>query len=109
VKENPETEKLAYMLASVNVVKPDEMGPYMQKCGPMFAAAGIEVIALGVTGSSLQLLEGEWPYEGSLMLYKCGSMDSLLQFWNSSEYQEAMKLREGIVETNFTVAIETTA
>jgi uncharacterized protein (DUF1330 family) len=107
VNENTESEKPAYMLASVNVVKPDEMGPYMQKCGPMFEAAGIEVVALGV-GSGLQLLEGEWPYEGSLMLYKCGSMDSLLQFWNSPEYQEAIKLREGIVESNFTVAIETT-
>jgi uncharacterized protein (DUF1330 family) len=109
VNENTESEKSAFMLASVNVVKPDEMGPYMQKCGPLFAAAGIEVVALGVAGNSVQLLEGEWPYEGSLMLYKCGSMDSLLQFWNSPEYQEAMKLREGIVETNFTVAIETTA
>jgi uncharacterized protein (DUF1330 family) len=109
VKEVTETEKSAFMLASVNVVKPDEMGPYMQKCGPLFAAAGIEVVALGVAGNSVQLLEGEWPYEGSLMLYKCGSMDSLLQFWNSPEYQEAMNLREGIVESNFTVAIETTA
>jgi uncharacterized protein (DUF1330 family) len=86
VNEKTETEKSAFMLASVNVVKPDEMGPYMQKAGSLFAAAGIEVVALGVAGSSVQLLEGDWPYEGSLMLYKCGSMDSLLQFWNSAEY-----------------------
>jgi hypothetical protein len=52
VKEVTESEKSAFMLASVNVVKPDEMGPYMQKCGPLFAAAGIEVVALGVTDSS---------------------------------------------------------
>jgi hypothetical protein len=36
-------------------------------------------------------------------------MDTLLEFWNSTEYQEAIKLRKGIVEANFTVAIESTA
>jgi uncharacterized protein (DUF1330 family) len=54
------------------------------------------------------LLEGEWPHKGSLMLYKCSSMQALLDFWNSAEYQQAMKLRAGIVESNFTVAIEAT-
>ena len=108
MEEERDTDKPAFMIASVNVVEPDKMGPYMEVCGPLFAAAGIEVIALGVAGSSVEIIEGEWPYEGSLMLYKCGSMDSLLQFWNSPEYQEAIKLREGIVESNFTVAIEAT-
>jgi hypothetical protein len=42
------------------------------------------------------------------MLYKYSSMDALLKFWNSPEYQEAIKLREGIVESNFTVTIELT-
>jgi uncharacterized protein (DUF1330 family) len=103
-----ETEKPAFMIASVNVAEPEKMGPYLEAAGPLFAAAGIEVIALGVAGSSVQVLEGEWPYDGSLMLYKCGSMDALLKFWNSPEYQEAIKLREGIVKTNFTVAINST-
>ena len=67
-----------------------------------------EVIAMGVAGSSVELLEGNWPHEGALQLYKCPSMDALLTFWNSPEYQEAIKLREGVVETNFTVAIEST-
>lgn len=40
------------------------------------------------------------------MLYKYSTMDTILELWNSAEYQEAMKLREGIVETNFIVAIE---
>jgi len=60
-----------------------------------------------VAGNSVQVLEGEWPYKGALMIYKCSSMDALLTFRNSREYQEAIKLREGIVEANFTVAIET--
>jgi hypothetical protein len=36
-------------------------------------------------------------------------MDTYLELWNSTEYQEAIRLREGIVEANFTVAIESTA
>jgi uncharacterized protein (DUF1330 family) len=101
-------EKAAFMVCSVKVVEPDKMGPYMEASVPLFAAAGIEVIALGATGSSVELLEGDWPFDGALQLYKCPSMDALLAFWNSPEYQEAIKLREGVVETNFTVAIEST-
>jgi uncharacterized protein (DUF1330 family) len=103
-----EKEKPTFMIASVNVVEPDKIGPYIEVSGPLFAAAGIELIALGVTGSSVELLEGDWPHNGALQLYKCPSMDALLEFWNSLEYQDAIKLREGIVETNFTVAIEST-
>jgi uncharacterized protein (DUF1330 family) len=58
--------------------------------------------------SHIHLLEGRWPYKGSLMLYKCKSMAALLEFWNSTEYREAMKLREGIVKADSTVAIEST-
>jgi hypothetical protein len=47
-----ETEKPAFMIASVNVAEPEKMGPYLEAAGPLFAAAGIEVIALGVAGSS---------------------------------------------------------
>jgi len=108
MSEKKDAGKPAFMIASVKVVEPDKMGPYMEAANPLFAAAGIEAIALGVSGSNVQLLEGEWPHEGSLMLYKCSSMKTLLDFWNSPEYQEAMKLRAGIVESNFTVAIEAT-
>ena len=35
-------------------------------------------------------------------------MDALLRFWNSPEYQEAKKLREGFIKSNFIIAIEAT-
>jgi len=94
------------MIASVNVWEPDKMGPYMEAANPLFAAAGVELFAVGVAGKNVQILEGDWPYAGVLQIYKCSSMNALLKFWNSPEYQEAKKLREGIVKTNFTVAIE---
>jgi len=106
MNQNNESNKSAYMIISGNVIEPDKMGPYIKAAGPLFAAAGIEQIALGVAGSSVQILEGQWPYQGALMLYKCRSMEQLIKFWNSPEYQEAIKLRDGIVESNFSVAIE---
>jgi uncharacterized protein (DUF1330 family) len=101
VDEKKESEKAAFMIASVNVREPDKMGPYMEACNPLFAAAGVELFALGAAGNRMAL-------HGVLQLYICSSMEALLKFWNSPEYQEAKKLREGIVETNFMVAIEQT-
>jgi uncharacterized protein (DUF1330 family) len=57
--EKKDTENPAFMIASVNVVEPDKMGPYMEAAGPLFAATGIKAIAMGVAGSNIQLLEGE--------------------------------------------------
>jgi uncharacterized protein (DUF1330 family) len=101
--------KAVFMIAAVNVLEPEKMGPYMEACNPLFAEAGIELIAVGAAGCTVQVLEGSWPHEGALMLYKGPSMDALTSFWNSPEYQDAIKLREGIVQSHFTVAIEETS
>ena len=91
-----QSDKPAYMMACVNVHEPDKMGPYLEAAGPMFAAAGIELIALGAAGLSVDVFEGEWPHKGALMLYKGSSMAALSTFLNSPEYQEVIMLREGI-------------
>jgi len=108
-QERPaETEKPAYMISSGHVVAPEKMPAYLEASKPLFKAAGSEELAFGKTTSdgSIQLLEGEWPDEPLVMIIKFPSMDGLMEFWNSPEYQEAIKLREGVVEPNFTVAIE---
>ena len=56
----------------------------------------------------VEVLEGDWPFTGVVQIYKCSSMETLQKFWNSPEYQATIKLREGIVETNFTIAVEST-
>ena len=98
----------AYMISSGHVVAPEKMPAYLEASKPLFKAAGSEELAFGKTKSdgSIKLLEGEWPDEPLVMIIKFPSMDGLLKFWNSPEYQEAMKLREGVVDPNFTVAIE---
>ena len=80
------------------------MGPYRQAAGPLATKAGLEILASG--NPALHVLEGQWTHAGGLTIERCRSMDDLLAFWNSSGYQEAKKLREGLVEMNFIVAIE---
>jgi len=102
-----QVEKPAYLITSGNVVAPEKMPAYLEASTPLFEAAGSEELAFGkVADSSIKLLEGEWPYPGLVMIVKFPSMETLVKFWNSPEYQEAMKLREGVVAPNFTIAIE---
>lgn len=98
--------KPAYMISCGNVVAPDKMGVY-EASEPLFKEAGSEEIAFGkLSDGNIHLLEGEWPYKGLVMITKFPSTDVLLKFWNSPEYQEVIKLRDGVVEPNFTIAIE---
>jgi uncharacterized protein (DUF1330 family) len=100
-------EKPAYMISSGNVVAPKKMGAYLEAAAPLFKAAGSEEIAFGhIAKDGIKVLEGEWPYPGLVMIIKFPTMDVLTNFWNSPEYQEAKKLRDGVVEPNFTIAIE---
>ena len=102
-----QAEKPAYLITSGNVVAPEKMPAYLEASAPLFKAAGSEEIAFGkLSDNNIQLLEGEWPYKGLLMIIKFPSMDVLLKFWNSPQYKEAIKLRQGVVIPNFTVAIE---
>ena len=96
----------AYVIVSAKIPHPDELGPYREAALPLAEKAGMEVLAAGDSGSSVHVLEGEWPYEGRLIVEKFDSMDALLSFWNSPGYQAAKKLREGHVEVNFIIAVE---
>ena len=98
--------KPAYVIVSAMVPHPDRLGPYREAAVPLAEKAGMEVLAAGDSGSSVQVLEGNWPYQGRVVVEKFSSMDKLLSFWNSPEYQSAKKLREGHVEANFIIAIE---
>jgi len=103
------TAKPAYMISCGNVVAPEKMAAYIEASGPLFKAAGSEELAFGkLSDGGIKLLEGEWPYKGLVMIIRFPSMPVLTTFWNSPEYQTAMKLREGVVEPNFTIAIEKT-
>ena len=77
------------------------MAAYREAAEPLAGAAGLTFLARGVP----KVLEGEWPSE-TITIEQFTSMNALLEFWNSDEYQQAKKYREGQLDVNFIVAVE---
>jgi uncharacterized protein (DUF1330 family) len=94
----------AYLIVSAQTHEPDKMGAYRDAAVPLAQQAGLEMVAHSRVG--FELLEGEWPYEGFVAIEKFDSMQALKDFWHSHGYEEAKKLRAGIFEANFIVAVE---
>ena len=102
---NPSGEKAAYLIAATNPVPapPDRMAKYREAAGPLARQAGMQLLGAGEPGSTLQVLEGKWPYQGRVAVEKFRSMKALLDFWNSQAYQEARKFR---TDANVIIAVE---
>jgi|GraSoiStandDraft_4_1057263.scaffolds.fasta_scaffold695432_2 uncharacterized protein (DUF1330 family) len=102
---NTTTPKPAYLISSLRVLRPERLGPFRQAAAPLTAGAGATSVAVG--DPSLRVLEGTWNHEGSiLVIERYPSMEGLLAMWNSPDFQAAKKLTVGLVDVNFTVAIE---
>jgi uncharacterized protein (DUF1330 family) len=106
-QSNPPSEKAAYLIAASSPVQasPERMAKYREAALPLARGAGLQVLAGGDAGKTIQVLEGKWPYQGHVGVEKFRSMKALLDFWNSPAYQEARKLR---TEANFIIAVEAT-
>jgi uncharacterized protein (DUF1330 family) len=94
----------AYLVVGGRTLDADGMGPYIEAATPLAQAAGLQILARD-TVTEDQVLEGAWPYEGTLTIEKFDSLDAVMAFWHSDAYQEAKKLRDGKVELDFVVAI----
>ena len=82
---------------------PNALGPYQRAAGPLATAAGLSYVA---RTPEVQVLEGDFPFEGTVMIEQFNSLQSILDFWYSDGYQEAKKLREGLVDVDFLIAVE---
>ena len=99
------TARPAYLISSLRLLQPERLGPFRQAATPLTTKAGAE--SLGAGDPSLRVLEGKWNHEGSiLVIERYPSMEGLLAMWNSPDFQAAKKLTAGLVDVNFTVAIE---
>lgn len=97
----------AYLVAVGKRLKPPEaLAAYRQAAGPLAMAAGYQLLATQPSKATVQVLEGQWPYEGFVTLEKFTSMKDLLGFWNSDGYQSAKKLRADAIKMDFIIAIE---
>jgi uncharacterized protein (DUF1330 family) len=94
--------KPAFLVASWDLIHPDQLEPFGDAVVPLAKRAGYEPLA----ASTPQVLEGVWPYKGLLIVQKYTSMHALQDFWNSPEHVGAKKLREGLIDSHFVVAVE---
>jgi uncharacterized protein (DUF1330 family) len=92
----------AYLVASWNIVHPDQVKPFGEAVAPLATRAGFKMLA----HTEPEVLEGSWPYSGVLIVQQYTSMDALLKFWRSADHTQAIKLREGHIDSHFVVAVE---
>ncbi len=81
----------AYIIANVHVTDPEQYAQYRELAGLAMKAHDAEVC---VRGGALQVLEGDWQPERVVVL-KFASVEKARAFYDSVEYQKAIKAREG--------------
>ena len=85
----------AYMITQIAITRRegwslyrDAVGPLAQRFGGLYRVAG---------AAKVQVLEGS--HDGrSLVVFEFPSIEAIQSFWNSAEYAEVKKLREGLAE-----------
>ncbi|MGD8628338.1 MAG: DUF1330 domain-containing protein [bacterium] len=86
----------AYMIARIKVTDPGQYKKYIAVTPGILANFGGKFIARG--GETVTL---EGPEENSrVVLVEFPSFDKISEFYNSAEYQEAIKIREGAAEVS---------
>ncbi|WP_459212409.1 DUF1330 domain-containing protein [Aquimarina rhabdastrellae] len=95
----------AYLVASSFIPEGHaSLKPYYDTAHKLLEAAGGETIIAGHSGQVRHHFEGEWNEGAAFTIFKFPSMEALLGFWNSEEYQKVKHLRTDIVPPNFTFA-----
>ena len=86
----------AYMIARINVTDPEQYKKYIAVTPGILAKFGAKFIARG--GDTVTL---EGPEETTrVVIVEFPSLDKVREFYNSAEYQEAIKIREGAAEVS---------
>lgn len=99
--------KPAYLVASSFM--PADHGsitPYFEAAHPLLEKAGAEIVIAGEAGQLMHNFEGDWPQDAAFTLFRFPSMEALLSFWNSPEYQAVKHLRTDVIKPQFTFAVE---
>ena len=91
----------AYIVVETDIHDPEQYKLYQQATPAAVAAGGGRFI---VRGGELAVLEGDWQPK-RLVLLEFPDLDAAKRFYQSPEYQEAKRLREGAAGFNM-VAVE---
>ena len=83
----------AYMVILAEIQDMQSFRAYGERAAELVEQFGGTYIARGAKRS--ECLEGDWPDETKVVISKWPSFEAAKAFWNSAEYAEARKLREG--------------
>ena len=85
----------AYLIVQIKLIRPDQKwSDYRDAVGPLVERFGGRYL---VRGATVEVLEGS--HDGRrLVIFEFSSMEDTLSFWNSPEYAELKKLREGVAK-----------
>lgn len=86
----------AYMIVTAHISDRERfVNGYGKAAGELVTRFGGRYILMG---PGAELLEGEFGGGASVVISEWPDKDAAKQFWNSPEYQEVKKLREGLAE-----------
>lgn len=86
----------AYMIVTAKIADRDAfIGGYGQAAGALVEKFGGKYV---LRGPGAELLEGDFGDGASMVISEWPDKDAARAFWNSPEYAEAKKLREGIAD-----------
>jgi uncharacterized protein (DUF1330 family) len=91
-----------YVIFGGRIIDKARFRAYQQKAMPLAQGAGLKIVAAADNPSAL---EGRWPFKGSVVIERFASMRAFLDYRQSAAYQEALKLRELGLETEFTIVL----
>ena len=87
------TEKRCYMIITADLTdRARFLADYARVVPPLVEKFGGSYV---IRGSGGEFLEGGWCDRASALVSEWPSKEAALRFWNSAEYAEAKKLREG--------------
>lgn len=81
------------MIITARITDPVRFIEYGKAAGQLVASMGGEYIVM--RPSTSETLEGDWDEENKTVVSKWPSFDAARAFWNSPEYAEIKKLRDG--------------
>jgi uncharacterized protein (DUF1330 family) len=91
----------AYLIVETDITDPEQYEQYKAASPSAIAAAGGRFV---VRGGEMAVLEGDWSPK-RLVVVEFEDLEAAKRFYESPEYQAAIKLREGAANLNM-VAVQ---
>ena len=90
----------AYLIVQAKIADMEQFAPYGKIATELVEKNGGRYL---VRGGAVTPLEGSWDSETKVVVSVWPDRERALQFWNSPQYREAVKMREGAGEFTITL------